>query len=99
MHSLSRRAQPICLKYPGGCGRDRAGTPRHPPPIGGDPVPVSDTVEREWFQNNPGQPSPFDPDDLALLALANMERQNISLRIRLLRKYWIGQLIGPRPRA
>lgn len=57
--------------------------------ISGDPVAVEDSVEREWLRNNPGQPSPFDPDDQALLALAALERQSTQLKAQPLRSDWI----------
>lgn len=68
--------------------------------ISGDPVPVADPVEREWLRNNPGQPSPFDPDDLAAIALADLERQHVLLRSQLLLKRWIpvvGTTTAPAP--
>ena len=57
--------------------------------ISGDPVPMGDSFEREWHRNNPGQPSPFDPDDQALRVLADMERQSVQLRTQPLGKDWI----------
>ena len=57
--------------------------------ISGDPVPMDDILEREWLRNNPGQPSPFDPDDQTLLAHNHLQGQHAILRCQELRKDWV----------
>ena len=66
--------------------RERRGIPLA---ISGDPVPMGDSLEREWLRNNPGQPTPFDPDDQVLMDHADMQHQHKLLRSQPLRQDWV----------
>lgn len=57
--------------------------------ISGDPVPMGDSLEREWLRNNPGQPLPFGPDEVARTAYVDLRYQHKQLRSQPLRRDWI----------